>query len=100
MFEHRSQSQKCPIGGESFALASFPLMEVCSLFSRGNRKSLPPASHSKDAAQLGFAHFGRRFRTMAIFPFVEDGVAGGGSASGRRLSIWLRRRRSSHFLVL
>ena len=60
--------------------------------SRRNRKSRPPASHSKDAAQLGFAHFGRRFKTIAGLRFSQNRVVALQHALRLRLLSGLRRR--------
>ncbi len=60
-------------------------------------KSLPPESQSKDTAQLGFAHFGRRFKTIASllpFEFFEDDVASLHDASYHRVLVGPSRRRS------
>jgi hypothetical protein len=72
MFEHRSQSQKCPIGCAPLALQFISPARATPADSRLNRKSLPPASHSNAAAQLGFAHLGRRLRTMAGLLFLKN----------------------------
>ena len=100
MLEHRSQSQKCPVGCEPSTPVSILPAWVEPPELRGKRKSLPPASHSKDAAQLGFAHFGRIFRTMVLPPFPRNTVYAPHDASRLRFLVELNRRRTICFLGL